>query len=292
MNIFQRNAKYMVIFASIAASTSGIFAKLVTVNVLTLGFYRHLFALPMFVIPVLLYHRDDLMKLTKRQVLLTLLAGVVLAVHFFSWFSCVKYTTIASAQVLGALHPLVVIFVTTFIFKVKIGRKAIIGIIIALVGGTIIAGFDYSFAGIAILGDTLAFGAAMAKGVYLSIGETVRKDVPSNVYLMLLFGMSFVCFTIGMIVTGTPFIGFPPINWVWIIGATLLCQIGAHAIWNWSMGYVPALYVSAWNTCGIVSAAIIAIFVFGEIPNAWEIVGAVVVIGGLLYYNFNDKRIS
>lgn len=292
MNIFQRNAKYIVILTVLASSTSGIFAKLVSVNSLTLGFYRHLFALPMFIIPVMLYQRENLKKLTKKQVGWSLLAGFFLFLHFFTWFSSVKYTTIAGAVVLVALHPIVVIIITIFVFKTKVSPKAVAGIIIALVGGAIITGFDYSFEGTAIIGDLFALAGAISMGIYLAIGEKVREFVQADIYVMLVFGMSFACFSIGMIGTNTPFVGFAATNWIWIIGATLVNQIGAHAVWNWSMGYVSSLYVSAWGTGEIAFAIILAFFIFGEIPTVWQIMGAIIVLVGLLYYNFNDRKVE
>lgn len=290
MNVFQRNAKYIVVLAVVFGGTSGIFSKLVTVNALTLGFYRLLFALPMFVIPVLLNQREELKNISKKDMIWSIFSGIALAIHFFAWFNCVKYTSIASAVVLSALHPLVVVVITTLIFKKKVGVKAVVGIIIAILGGAIIAGFDYNISGTAILGDIIALIASLGKGIYFSIGEKVRKTLNSSIYVMLVFGVSFICFSAGMLLTKTPFLGFPKINWVWIIGATLFCQIGAHAVWNWTMGYVSSLYVSAWGTCEIVFATIYAFFVFGEIPSKWQVIGATIVIAGLLYYNYNSKR--
>lgn len=290
MNGFQKNAKYIVILAVVASSTSGIFAKYVTANSLTMGFYRQLFALPMFIIPVAISYREELKSLIKKDVIWAIVSGFFLFGHFFCWFSAVKLTTIASAVVLAALHPLIVLAIMMLAFKDKIPLKSILGILIAMAGGAIVAGFDYSFAGENILGDLLAVGAAACMGIYFVIGDKVRERMPAAIYVMIVFGTSLICFFVGMIVTKTPFTGYPPMDWAAIIGATLLCQIGAHGVWNWSMGYVSALYVSAWETMEIVFATLLAFLIFGEVPSLWQIVGAIVVIVGLLYYNFNENK--
>jgi drug/metabolite transporter (DMT)-like permease len=55
------------------------------------------------------------------------------------------------------------------------------------------------------------------------------------------------------------------------------------------MRFVPALYVSAWGTAEIVSAPILALWVFGEVPGPAKIIGGAIVIAGLLYYNYHEN---
>ncbi|MEG0918841.1 MAG: DMT family transporter [Anaerovoracaceae bacterium] len=289
-NFIKKNAKYIVILAVVASSTSGIFSKYMTGNALVLGFYRQLFALPIFVLPVLMNHRVQLKEIARRDLIWSIISGVFLFVHFASWFTAVKYAEIASAVVFAALHPLVVILITIFIFKDKIGFKPILGIMIALIGGGTIAGFDYQSDGGNIIGDMLALLSAICMGIYFSIGQKVRANVSAAIYVMIVFATSLCCFFISMIVTKTPFVGYPGTDWLAIIGATVFCQIGAHAVWNWSMGYVSSLYVSAWETMEIVFATIFAFIIFGEVPSLAQIIGAIIAIAGLLYYNYHENK--
>lgn len=130
VNVFQRNAKYIVILAVILGSFSAIFAKLITAPPVAIGFYRLTFALPFFAIPILLKHRDVLRKISGKDYGLCLLGGGFLAGHFFSWFTAVQTTTIASAVVLAALHPIVVLITTILIFKTPVPVKAVLGILL------------------------------------------------------------------------------------------------------------------------------------------------------------------
>ena len=289
-NFFKRNAKYIVILAVVASSSSGIFSKIMTGNALVLGFYRQLFALPIFVLPVLIKHQDELRKLTKKDICWSIISGVFLFGHFASWFTAVKYAEIASAVVLAALHPLIVILVTIFIFKDRISFKSILGILLALTGGAVIASVDYQSGSGNIIGDMLALLSAVCMGVYFAIGQRVRANVSAAIYVMIVFATSLCCFSLSMVVTKTPFTGYPVTDWLAIIGATVFCQIGAHAVWNWCMGYVSSLYVSAWETMEIVFATILAFLIFGEVPNLVQITGAVIVIAGLLYYNYHENK--
>lgn len=282
-----RYVKVIVILAVVAGSSSGIFGNLIHAPSMAIGFWRLTMGLPFFAVPVLLKQRDVLKKISKKDYLWTFTAGAFLFGHFFTWFNAVKMTNIASAVVLAALHPLVVLFITVFILKRKVGTRPIMGIVLALLGGAVIAGLDYqqltsgNFAG-----DLLAFMAGVCMGVYFAIGNEVRRNVPGSVYVFLVFLACWICFGAGMIATGTPVFGYETSDYVYLVGLTLVCQIGAHAVLNLCFGYVDSLYVSAWESGESVFAIIMSVVFLGQHPTSWQLAGSAVVVVGLLYYNY------
>jgi len=282
-----RYVKIIVVLAVVAGSSSGIFGNLIHAPSMAIGFWRLTLGLPFFAVPVLLKQRDVLKNISARDYIWTFIAGAFLFGHFFSWFNAVKMTNIASAVVLAALHPLVVLVITVFIFKRKVGRRPIMGIVLALLGGAVIAGLDYQqLASGNFLGDLMAFVAGVCMGVYFSIGNEVRKNVPGSAYVFLVFFSCWICFSIGMIATGTPAVGYSAMDYVYLVGLTLVCQIGAHAVFNLCFGYVDSLYVSAWESAESVFAIIMSVIFLGQVPTSWQLVGCAVVVVGLLYYNY------
>ena len=277
----------IVVLAVMAGSSSGIFGSVIEAPSMAIGFWRLTLGLPFFAVPVLLRNRESLKQISKKDYIWTFAAGAFLFGHFFTWFNAVKMTNIASAVVLAALHPLVVLVITVFVLKRKVGRRPIMGIVLALLGGVLIAGLDYrqltdgNFAG-----DILAFLAGAFMGIYFAIGNEVRKNVPGSTYVFLVFLSCWICFSVGMIVSGTPALGYSASDYLYIIGLTLVCQIGAHAVFNLCFGYVDSLYVSAWESGESVFAILMGILFLGQIPASWEIIGCAVVVIGLLYYNY------
>lgn len=285
--IIARYVKIIVVFAVIAGSSSGIFGSVITAPALAIGFWRLTIGTPFFAAPVLVKQRETLKQISKKNLILTFLSGAFLFGHFFSWFTCVKMTDIASAVVLATLHPLVVIIATIFVFHKKVGRRPIMGIIVALLGGTLIAGLDINqLSSGNFMGDVLAFLAAVFMGIYFVIGGEVRKEVPGSTYVFLLFLSCWICFAIGVIVTGTPILGYSVKDYILIIGLTFVCQIGAHAVLNLCMGHVDSLYVSAWESGEAVFAIILGMIFLKQFPESMEIIGAVITVIGLLYYNY------
>lgn len=290
LNFFERNARFIVVLAIACGSISGILGKLITASSMAIGFYRLSMALPFFAAPLFLKNRDSLKSVNGKSLIACFVAGFFLFLHFFSWFKAVQTTTIASAVVLQSLHPLVVLLVTLLIFKEKVSGKAVLGIIIAIAGAALIAGFDLQGFGTSFAGDIYGFLAGTFYGLYFCIGRVYRKDIPANAYIFLVFFFCWLSFAVGMFVSGTPFTGYPAGDYLWLAVMALVCQIGSHALLNWCVGYVSALYLSTWATSEIVISIVIAMIVLSEMPTAVQITGAVITIAGLLLYNRNEVQ--
>lgn len=287
----EKYVKIIVVLAVLAGSASGIFGKLIEAPSMAIGFWRLTLGLPFFAVPVLLKQRDEIKAIPKKELVWTFVAGAFLFGHFFTWFNAVKMTQIASAVVLAALHPLVVLALTIFVFKRKVGIRAIMGIVLALLGGAMIAGFDYrQLAGDNFAGDALAFLAAVFMGLYFAVGNEVRKKVNGPVYVFLVFLSCWICFAAGMIFTSTPALGYAAKDYILMAALTLVCQIGAHAVFNLCFGYVDSLYVSAWESAESVFAIILGMIFLHQIPGQHELIGCIIVVIGLLYYNYFSSK--
>ena len=286
-SFIEKYVKIIVVLAVVAGSSSGIFGSLIEAPSMAIGFWRLTMGLPFFAVPVLAKKRITLKAISRKDLIWTFGAGACLFAHFFTWFNAVKMTNIASAVVLAALHPLVVLVITVFILKKKVGLRPIMGIILALLGGVLIAGLDYQQLSTGnFAGDVMAFLAGLFMGLYFAIGNEVRKNVPGQTYVFLVFFACWICFAIGMIATGTPALGYSTMDYIYLIGLTLVCQIGAHAVFNLCFGHVDSLYVSTWESGESVFAIILGMLILGQFPDSGEIIGCAIVVIGLLYYNY------
>lgn len=288
-----KHARIATVFAVLFGATSGILGKLITAPSMAIGFWRLTIALPFFIIPVLTNKekRDKLKAIAPSDYAWCFVSGAFLFAHFFSWFNAVKLTNIASAAVLASLHPLVVLLVMVFIYKKKVNFKAVGAIAVALLGGAIIVGVDYSsFAGGNLKGNVFAFLAAMFMGLYFAVGDAVRKRVDGGLYVLLVFASCWICFTFGNLFTGTELLGYPAMDYIMLIAMALMCQIGAHAVFNLCIGHVSSLYVSTWETGDAVFSTIFAIIFLQQVPKSYEIIGCVIVVCALLYYNRQESK--
>lgn len=292
IEFFIKHIKMVVVMGAIAASFSAIFTRMVTeAPPLVIGFYRLLFALPFFIVPTIVWHRKELKELSLRLLWLSLISGFFLAMHFFTWFIGVENTSIASAVVLCSTHPIFILLIGIILYKERPHPKVVFGILVALLGGAIITGGDYNFSSEAIFGDFMSLAAAFFLAVYFYFGKTLRKHMGAMVYVALVFTSCWLTFLVLVLATHTPITGYPAADYISIFAMSMVCQIGAHAVFNWCLGHVSPLFISTMETGESLIATVMAVVLFAEYPAIWQIIGGCITLSGLLYYNYHDAKI-
>lgn len=290
MNIFQKNVNKVVLMAVLAASFSSIFVRLTDAPPIAIGFYRLTFAWPVFAIITFGWHRSELVGLTKKKIAGCALAGVLLAGHFFSWFTGVGHTSVASATVLAMTHPLIILLLSILIWREKTNKKAVFGVVLAFIGGMIVSGGDYTISSSALFGDIMSLMAALFMALYLIAGNKFRTGISAGVYVFLVFSFCWLAFGIGMVATSTPFTGYSMKDIFWIFIMSMVCQIGAHAVFNWCLGYTTALYVATCENLETFIATAMAAILFFEIPTTWQAVGGLIIVAGVMYYTRHEQN--
>ncbi len=288
-----RNAKIITPCAVMFGASSGILGVLTAAPALAIGFWRLAVTLPFFVASLLCNSekREALKNIEKGDMLWCCISGFFLFSHYFCWFNGAKMTNIASASVLAAFHPLVVLLITVVIYKKKVGIKSIIAILVALGGGAMIAGLDYATLSAShVAGNIMAIFAGIFVGIYFAIGDKVRQTVDGDVYVTVLFASCWVCFIVASLATKTPLLGYTAEDYFYIILMAIICQVGAHGLFNLCIGHVSALYVSTWGAGEPIFATLLAVVFLSQIPTLYEVVGCIIVIGALLYYNYQESR--
>lgn len=290
-----QHARFVTVVAVVFGATSGIFGALTAAPSMAIGFWRLTIALPFFAIPVFLSKekRNRMILVSQKDKTWCFLAGLFLFGHFFFWFHAVKLTDIASAAVLAALHPLVVLLVTVLVMKRKVGLPSVCAILIALGGGALITGADLmTLAGGRIEGNLCASLAAIFMGLYFSAGDFLRQKIDGESYVLLVFFSCWLCFAVGSAATETPLLGYSLSDYGYIVLMAFLCQIGAHAVFNMCIGYVSSLYVSAWEAGEPVFSTLLALMFLHQRPEPYEIAGCILVVGALLFYNYQESRVG
>jgi len=291
----------------LAVSTASIFIRFAQVYSpsIVIAFYRLAIA-TVFLIPlVLLKYKNELLSLSRRFLLLALVSGLFLALHFATWIQSLEYTTVASSVVLVSTVPLWVGLLAPLTLKEPLTKKMVYGMVIALAGGIIVGLSDTcslaggrlvcppvgSFLqGEAFLGDLLALiGAFMAAG-YLLVGRNMRQDVSITSYAFIVYGFG-ACFLLVLILLSSqPLIGYPPSAYAWFLLLALVPQLIGHSSFNWALGYVSAALVSISLLGEPVGSTILAFFILGESPGIIELFGAILILVGIYLASTGEQR--
>lgn len=295
MNFIAKHAKIAVVIAVICGACSGSLSALTAIPAIGIGFWRLTIVLPFFLVPILTSpeKKAQLKEVSRKDLIWCCISGLFLFGHYFSWFNAVKMTNVASAAVLASFHPIVVLLVTIFIMKKKVGWKSIAAILVALCGGAVVMGFDMTVLTSGQLsGNVLGLFAGIFMGLYFAVGDYVRKRVDGSIYVLLVFSACWVCFAVTAPVTGTALLGYTFTDYLYVVIMAVVCQMGAHAVFNLCIGHVNSLYVSTWETADPVFCILIAVITLGQIPTLYEVVGCIIVVGALLCYNYLESKES
>lgn len=295
MNFIAKHAKIAVVLAVVCGACSGSLSALTAIPAIGIGFLRLTIVLPFFLIPVLTNQekREQVKAVSKTDWIWCAISGIFLFGHYFSWFNAVKMTNVASAAVLASFHPIVVVLVTVFIMKKKVSWKSIAAILLALAGGAIVMGFDLgALTSGQLAGNVLGLMAGIFMGLYFAVGGHVRKRVDGSLYVLFVFAACWICFAIASVATGTSLLGYTFADYMYVVIMAIVCQMGAHAVFNLCIGHVNPLYVSTWETADPVFCILIAMITLGQVPAPYEIAGCVLVVGALLFYNYQESKES
>jgi drug/metabolite transporter (DMT)-like permease len=240
-------------------------------------------------------HRDELRALTRRALGLGLLSGFFLALHFAAWISSLEFTTVASSVVLVTTTPLWVAIFSPLFLRETPTRATVIGLALALLGGTIVGlseacAWDGALScpplseftrGSAFLGNFLALvGAWMAAG-YLIIGRKLREGMSLVPYISIVYGIAAIFLLVFMVAAGHSPFGYPPLTYLWLLLLALIPQLLGHSTLNWALRYVPASLVAVMLLGEPIGSTILALLVLAETPSALEIGGGLLILTGI-----------
>lgn len=243
--------------------------------------FAHLILTPL----VLRRYRTQLRRLSHLELLLITGAGLWIAVHFVFLAYSLEHLTVLVVTVVINTTPLWVALLERFFLKAQLPRLVWIGLIVALAGSAIISlGGDTSGTtapGDPTLGAVLAMLGAMAGSVYITIGRKVRAKVSLIPYVWMVFGVGALFGLGAMGITHTPLTGYSPEGYFWLLLLALGPQLIGHSGFNYALKYLSATLVSLSSLLLAVSTAVVAYWLFGEVPGGMDIIGSVIVGAGV-----------
>jgi len=288
------NPYWAVILAVAAASFSSIFTKLATAPPLVIAFYRLLFTV-VLIAPFSLNQRGirELAGINGRHLLLALMSGLFLALHFAVWITSLNYTSISSSTLLVTMQPLFVIIGGVLFLREKVNKAALAGAGLSLAGSILVGINDFQVGGKALYGDLLAFSGAIFVAVYFLIGRRLRMELSLFTYVFLVYGCSMVILLIFVLFPGIDLYPYPTRDWLCFAALALIPTILGHTVLNWALRYVRAADVSVSILGEPVGATILAYFIFQQQPGILQVAGGIITLAGLyVFIKFSLKNVG
>ena len=292
MKYFEKHPMVMIVIGVIGISMSAILIRFSTAPSAVTASWRLLWTV-ILMSPVVFgtkVCRKELLSINRRTVGLSIISGIFLAVHFWFWFESLRLTSVASASTIVSTEVIWVSIGFFLFLKGKLSLKAIAAIAVAFGGSALVALADSGSGGTHLQGDLFALLAAMAVAVYMLIGRTLRASVSNTVYTYIVYAACAAGLLTMSVIQQQGLFDYG-INGILIgLALAVFSTILGHSVFSWCLKYFSPSFVSASKLCEPVVAAILAGFLFGEVPGPIQLMGCVLILGSVLYYSkLEDK---
>ncbi|RYJ05601.1 MAG: DMT family transporter [Actinomycetales bacterium] len=224
--------------------------------------------------------RDEYRALDRRHLVLTVLAGVMLAAHFATWVSSLKLTTVAAATALVTTQLLWVVAFDA-VRGVGVQRSVVVGSLLSVVGVLVVSGVDVSVSWRAAAGDVLAVAGGAFAAAYLLMGQQVRGVLSTTAYTTACYGTCSVVLLVVCVAGGVDLGGYAARDWLLIAAVTVCAQLLGHSLLNHLLAVMSPLVISLLLLLEVPGAALLAGVWLGQTP-AWGVyVGLGLILAGL-----------
>lgn len=279
------NKVYLIlVIGIISVSFSAIFVKNTTAPSSIIAMYRMVITFVLFLPVTLMTRWKEIKEIKIKDFFLCSLSGGFLALHFITWITSLQYTTVASSTVLVGLQPIFTAVIGYFLYKERLNRRSIIGMLVAIVGSSIMGIFDFQVDSEHLYGDMLALMGAFFGALYIIMGRGIRKKVSTVTYGFFVYGVCALIIIVINIILGTPLVGYSQLDYTLFLAMAVVCTIGGHTIFNWSLRYIEANKVSTAMLGEPVGATFLAIILLKEIPTLPQAVSGVLILTGLYIF--------
>lgn len=267
--------------AVIFISLSGPMIAATAAPALAIAFWRCLIGSGLTGVWVVVRRWSSLGALAKREVRLTILAGVLLGLHFATWIPSLTLTTIAASTALVATQPIWAALIARAM-GVRIPSRVWMGITISFAGVIVLTGVDLSVDPQHLIGDALALIGAVFSAAYVSVAERVRKTVDTSTMTFILYAVSALTILPLVFIFGQQLIGFSAEAWVLILAVTLGAQLLGHSMMNRVLSTTSATVASLAILFEMPGATIVAAVWLGQMPPLALLPAAALILIGLV----------
>ena len=277
--------RLLVILGVAGVSLSAVFVRWSTAPSLVLVLYRMAFSVLLLMPSVLLRQRTELLALRRREVLLCLVSGLFLGLHFSAYFESLRWTSIAASVVLSDTEVLFVAAASLLLFRQKLSKKAWFAIALTF-GGSIVVALADSLTGADVLkGNLLGLVSAAFMAIYTMIGTVCRRNVSTTVYTFVVYLTAGLTVLLIALFSGTAIVGYDNVNYLTALGMAVFCTLLGHSVFSWGLKYLPPAFVSTVKLLEPVFASVWGLFLFAERPVLQVVLGGAVIIFGIALYS-------
>jgi drug/metabolite transporter (DMT)-like permease len=209
-------------------------------------------------------------------------AGIALALHFATWIASLDYTSVAVSTLLVATTPIWTALYDSMVHKRHLSMIAWGAFVVGAIGLVLVVGYNRTrppIAGHELLGDALAIAGAIAIGAYFILVREVRALFGTRAIVTRTYSWAALALLIASLAARQP----PPAfsnetAWGGILAMALISQLLGHTALNAALRWFSPSAVAMTTLLEPVTAAVLALFIFGETLTPLAVAGGALVL--------------
>ena len=210
------------------------------------------------------------------------LAGLFFALDLGVWHWSIVWTSVANSTLLANLAPIFVTLAGWLIWKQKVTRLFLVGMVTAIVGMFVLVGPNFAVGGTRLLGDALgALTGVFYAGYMLAIKQA--RDAQASTARLMAWSTTITAALLlpVALLSPQPMLPQAASGWLVLLGLALISQILGQGLIAYAFAHLTASLSSVSLLIQPVVAALAAWAIFGEAVGPAQLVGGAIVLAGI-----------
>ena len=250
---------------------------------------RCIVAVICFAVQMLITDRS-LFRIRLKDLWLFLAVGLCGQLFFsYCYYTAITMMSISTACILLYLSPALVMVMSHFIFKEKVGKRGLIAVILCVLGCACVSGFGGTVSGKGLIfGLGSAFAFALINILNRFIQKRGYRGTTVNFYLFIIAGIGSCFFTDPV---RTLSIATSSVSNFAICAATgLVTSFLSYLFFSIALGGCDSGKVSIFASTEPVAASVISVLLFHEPFGVLSLIGIILVLGSIVLMNTKGKE--
>ena len=263
---------------------AGVIGKFVGLSAIFITFARTFFS-AVFLLIVMLIKRENILLNNRNDYYLIVLAGVIMAIHWFTFLQAIDMATVAVGTITFSTFPLFVTFLEPFFYKEKLKLKNIIVAIVMLLG-ILITIPEFSLKNQMTSAIVIGMIGSLSYALLCLINRYFSKSYDGKMICLYEQGVAaFVLLPSLFIVE----INLTIVDFLALVFLGIVCTAIAHSIYISSLKKIKVHTASIISGMESVYSIVLALILLHEMPSMKEIFGGALVLMTVFYASLIDK---
>lgn len=265
----------------LAVSSASVLIKLCDAPSMVIASYRLTIASLFFLSTSAVRRNNPLADFNRKELTFAVFSGLFLCLHFATWITSLRYTSVANSVVLVSTTPIFVAIGSLLFLKEKISKLLVYGISMTVVGAIILGSSQPRTSENSWLGNVLALSGAIGAAGYFLFGRNLRAQKATVAYVSVVYSTAALIMVLLTILFEFNLTGYTPRNYSLLVAIAIVPQIIGHTSFNWALRYVSATVVAVITLGEPIGASILAFFLLGEKLTALQAIGGMLILIGV-----------